>query len=95
MFPDITKNELKFLHKEQFSFVPCFGNSHPSIVLWDCQCLGDQSKIFRRSRTIGRDAMDLKVGLPLVAGMHKVLIFMLLKTFISSEQVFSVAHPFP
>lgn len=65
------------------------------IVLWDCQCLDDQSKIFRRSRTIGSDAMDLKVGLPLVAGMHKVLIFMLLKTFISSEQVFSVAHPFP
>lgn len=62
--------------------------------LWDCRCLGDQSKIFWRSRITGSDAADLRAGLPLVE-MHEVLICMLLKTVIYSAQAFSVAQPFP
>lgn len=82
----LKKNGLKFSHKgqrnnHQFLFGPCFGNSHLSIPRLLCTedcgiagAWGDQSKIFRRNRTIGSVVTDLRAVLFEIAVMHDVLI---------------------
>lgn len=81
----LQKNGLKFSQKEQkespvficsmfWKLTTKYNKGPMCRGLWDCQCLGDQSKIFRRNRTIGSDAKDLRAGLFEAAGMHEVLI---------------------